>query len=133
MRSHARRNIGNVIPPSPRSTATLTLHQGGLSASCSPQHQLDRAARDLAASCKRVAPNTSSAYPCRAVADMAQGLRFPLRIVARIIVAVLKGGGPVEFGERIGWLIIAFNADMAEQLGRGSTAMHTQCDDRRAA
>jgi hypothetical protein len=121
MRRQYRRNHGDFIP-------TLTLHQGGLSRSCSPQHQLDRAARDLAAGCKRVSPNTSTAYPCRAVADMAVGLRFPLRIVARIIVAVLKGGGPVEFGEEIGILIITFNAQMASELGRT-----TQRDDRRAA
>lgn len=120
MRPQGRRNIGEIIP-TPRSTATLTLHRGGLAPSCSPQHQLDQRARDLAATCKRVVPNTSSAYPCRAVADMAQGLRFPLRIVARIITAVLKGGGPVEFGERIGWLIIDFNADVAAQLGRTRT------------
>ena len=124
--THRRKN-GDFIPK----PSYLTLHQGGLSRSCSPQHQLDRAARDLAASCKRCAPNTSSAYPCRAVADMAVGLRFPLRIIARIIVAVLKGGGPVEFGERIGWLIIDFNADVAAQLGRTSTATHR--DVRRAA
>lgn len=124
--THRQKNGESTPKPS-----YLTLHQGGLSQACSPQHQLDQRARDLAANCKRVAPNTSSAYPCRAVADMAQGLRFPLRIVARIITAVLKGGGPVEFGERIGWLIIDFNADTAAQLGRTSTATHH--DVRRAA
>jgi hypothetical protein len=48
----------------------------------------------------------------------AQGLRFPLRLLARIITGVLVAGGPVEFGEELGHLIITFTAQEAARLNR---------------
>lgn len=79
---------------------------------------LERGVRELAVTCKRNDVENSHAYPCPAIAETAQGIRFPLRILSRIIVAVLRGGGPVEFGERLGHLIITFNAQAARELGR---------------
>lgn len=112
-RPHSRKS-SNLVPAAQR--PTLTLHLGGLAARRTPAQLLDVRVRELCAQCKRGA--NSSAYPSPAIAATAQGFRHPASVIARLISGVLMAGGPVEFGEELGRLIIAFNAAEAARLRR---------------
>lgn len=91
---------------------------GGLSEPrrLTPEQWLEQGFRELCAQCKR--STNSHGYATPAVAATAQGIRFPLRVIARLIAGVLIAGGPVEFGEQLGHLIITFNAQKAARLNR---------------
>lgn len=114
MRPLIRRKHGDFTPK----PSHLSLSHGGLSIRPTARQLLDRGMKDVAISCKRTDVANSTAYPSRAVAEIAQGTRQPLRVIARIIADELKGGGPVDFGERLGYLLIVFTAQAAAELGR---------------
>lgn len=121
MKRHAREKNGEHSRNDGIQRTRLSLVYGGLHVprALTPEQYLDRGFREICASCKvRRESGTLGGYACRAVADVAQGLRFPLRIVARMIAAVLANQGPCEFGERIGHLLIEYNARKACALGR---------------
>jgi hypothetical protein len=100
----------------PGGRPALRIIRGGLEPDRSPREWLERGMRELCARCKR--STNSTAYATPAIAATAQGLRFPLRLIARIITGVLVAGGPVEFGEELGHLIITFTAQEAARLNR---------------
>lgn len=112
-----KHNNGDFVPLIAARPA-LTIEDGGLCVhrKPTPEQLLDVAVQEIAASAKR--GTNSKAYPGRSVADIAQGSRFPMRVAARIIAENLRGDGPVNFGERLGYALISYNALKARELGR---------------
>lgn len=103
----------------PRSRAHLRLMDGGLAEPRrpTPKQELEQGLRELCVRFGKRSTN-SHGYATPAIAAIAQGIRFPLRVIARLITGVLMAGGAVEFGEQLGYLIITFNAQEAARLNR---------------
>lgn len=94
----------------------LTLSRGGLYArlELSPEESLERDTRGWAA---RGKINGSGAYASRAVADIAQEMRFPHRVPARIIREALEGGATIGWAREFGALLIEYAERKARTLG----------------
>jgi len=107
------------IPAKPR----LVVERGGLYRSQETrraERDLESAFREAAASAKR--STNSKAYPGPAIAALAQSLTVA---IARRIYALLlqnwKGGGSLEFGERLGHAVLTCNAQLERKYGKNGT------------
>lgn len=97
---------------------SLSVENGGLYGR--PLTAAERFEREFRSWAARGKAHGGRRYACRALADTAQGLRFPNRIPARIAREALAGGATPEWAEGFAPIWQRFVRDLAAEMGKST-------------
>lgn len=120
MRANMAKTFARKDGNSPVVRGNLELVRGDMPRPITPEQFLDREMQSICASCKiKRVTGTQGGYACRAVADIAQGLRpHALRVIGRMISSVIAANGPEDFTDRLTATLLEFAHRKAHQLGK---------------